>query len=251
MSVSSISELDMNYGGRASRANVGRLERLVSMMAGGALAVYGLKHRQKKGGAAAVAAAGLLYRGATGHCPVYGAIGLNTAGPDHTADIDSDTRQNLGGASGVRVEDSISIARPVEEVYRFWRDLENLPRFMTHLESVSVREEGISHWVAKGPAGTTVEWDARIINDIENELIAWQSLTGSTVSTAGSVRFFHDRRGGTVVRVKFQYYPPAGNLGAAVASALGEDPRTQVRDALRQLKRVLETRDMTAGITRH
>ena len=130
--------------------------------------------------------------------------------------------------------------KPVSEVFRFWRNFENLPTFMQHLELVAEREEGISHWVAKGPAGMTVEWDARIINEIDNKVIGWQSLDGSMIAAAGSVNF-RDTGRGTDVRVHLQYNPPGGTLGAAVARMLGEEPSIQVMEDLRRFKRLLET----------
>jgi uncharacterized membrane protein len=223
--------------------NVGRIERWLSMMAGGALAAYGLKRRAIPGGTAALAGAALLYRGATGFCNLYKALGVNRAGRRGTgavADRDSDTRQQLGGSAGIHVEEAITVNRPIGEVYRFWRNFENLPKFMTHLESVAMREEGISHWVARGPAGIPVEWDARIINEIDNKLIGWQSLDGSTVSTAGSVNFRESGRG-TTVRVHLQYNPPAGKLGAAVAWLFGEEPHVQIREELHRFKELMET----------
>ena len=231
---------------RASRTNVGRVERWLSMVAGGALAAYGFKRRSTPGGAAALAGAALLYRGATGHCAIKAAIGRGrgTNGHASVADRGSDTRTQLGGPAGIHVEEWITVERPVAEVYRFWRNLENLPRFMNHLGSVAQREGGISHWVAKGPAGAKVEWDARIINDIPNKVIAWQSLEGSMVSTAGSVNFDATPRGTTTVRVHFQYNPPAGKLGAAVAWLFGEEPNIQVREDLRRFKEYLESGNM-------
>lgn len=228
---------------RRSRTNVTGVERWVTMVAGGALAAYGFKRRSTPGGAAALAGAALLYRGATGHCAIKEAIARKRSGNGHAdvADRGSDTRTQLGGAAGIHVEESITIDRPVTEVYRFWRNLENLPRFMNHLETVAEREGGISHWVATGPAGTRVEWDARIINDIPNRVIAWQSLEGSMVSTAGSVNF-ESTPNGTIVRVHFQYNPPAGKLGAAVAWLFGEEPNIQVREDLRRFKEVTEGR---------
>ena len=213
------------------------------MAAGGMLAAYGLKRRETPGGAAALAGAALLYRGATGHCDVYQALGIDHArrkGTGVIADRDSDTRRRLSGDRGIHVEQSVTISRPIAEVFRFWRNFENLPQFMNHLQSVSVREEGISHWVAKGPAGMNVEWDARIINEVENKLIGWQSLTGSTISTAGSVNFDESPRG-TVVRVHLQYSPPGGRLGAAIARLFGEEPNTTVREDLRRFKQLMET----------
>jgi uncharacterized membrane protein len=227
----------------ASRVNVGPVERWLSMAAGGALAAYALKRRDVPGGTAALAGAALLYRGATGHCDIYQALGVNRASGHGTgtwADRGSDTRQQLGGSAGIHVEESVSINKPVEELYRFWRNFENLPKFMNHLESVSTREEGVSHWVARGPAGTTVEWDARIINEIDNKLIGWQSLEGSMVSTAGSVNFRETDRG-TDVRVHLQYNPPAGKLGAAVARLFGEEPSVQIREDMRRFKQLMET----------
>lgn len=230
-----------------NQVNVGRLERWMSLIAGGALAAYALQQRTKASSVAALAAAELIYRGATGHCHAYQALGINHAGghaSEHgtgvIADRGSDTRRRLGGRRGVHVEESVTINRPIAEVYRFWRDFENLPRFMRHLESVAVREEGVSHWVARGPAGTRVEWDARIINDVENKVIGWQSLDGSMVATAGSVNFDETARG-TVVRVKLQYNPPAGKLGSTVAWLLGEEPSLQIREDLRRFKALVET----------
>jgi uncharacterized membrane protein len=228
---------------RRSRVNVGPVERWLSVAVGGALAAYALKRRTVPGGTAALAGAALLYRGATGHCDVYQALGVNRAADHGTgvvADIGSDTRRQLGGSAGIHVEESISINRPVADVFRFWRNFENLPKFMKHLESVATREEGVSHWVATGPAGIKAEWDARIINEIDNKLIGWQSLEGSMISTAGSVNFRETSRG-TEVRVHLQYNPPAGKLGATVARLLGEEPGVQIREDLRRLKQLMET----------
>ncbi|MGE0446239.1 MAG: SRPBCC family protein [Vicinamibacterales bacterium] len=230
---------------RWQRMNVGSMERWLSVVAGGALAAYALRRREKVGGAAALAGAALLYRGATGHCDVYEALGVNRArgegrGTGVIADFGSDTRQRLGGARGIHVEESVTINRPIGEVYRFWRNFENLPTFMQHLESVAMREAGVSHWVARGPAGMKVEWDARIINEVENKVIGWQSLEGATVSTAGSVNFDQDPHG-TRVTVHLQYNPPGGRLGAAVARLFGEEPNQTIREDLRRFKRLIET----------
>jgi len=131
------------------------------------------------------------------------------------------------------------------EVYRFWRNFENLPRFMDHLEAVTVIDENRSHWVAKGPAGTRVEWDAVIHNEMDDELIAWRSLPGSEINNAGSVHFTPTTDGmGTEVRVVLSYEPPAGKLGVAFAKLLGEEPSKQVADDLRRLKQVMDSGDV-------
>lgn len=152
----------------------------------------------------------------------------------------SDTRTELGGSRGMLVDEAVTIRRAVADVYQFWRRFDDFPRFMTHLVSVTTVDGGLSRWVARGPAGMTVEWDARIIKEIENERIAWQSVEGSTVATAGSVHFDGDSRG-TIVRVRLQYNPPAGKAGAAVAWLFGEEPRVQVREDLRRVKQLMET----------
>ena len=233
----------MEYVTESSRVNVGQAERWLSVVAGSALAAYAARRRDMTGGLAAAAGAALLYRGTTGHCPINERIGRDTAHPNEyaaIADYESDTREQLGGRRGIHVDESVTINRPVSELFRFWRNFENLPRFMNHLESVAMRENGISHWVAKGPAGVPVEWDARIINEVQNKVIGWQSLEGSTVSTAGSVNFDETLRG-TEVHVHLQYNPPGGKLGAAVARLFGEEPTVQVREDLRRFKQLLET----------
>jgi uncharacterized membrane protein len=139
------------------------------------------------------------------------------------------------------VDSAITIGKPRSEVYGFFRNLSNLPRFMRHLHSVSALDNRRSRWVAKAPAGRTVEWDAEIINEIENELIGWRSLVGADVQNAGSVQF-EDATGGrgTVVRVELQYNPPGGVMGALAAQLWGEEPTQQVKDDLRRLKEIME-----------
>ena len=226
---------------RHSAINIGAAERVLSVLAGGALAAYCWRRRSPAGGAAAMAAAALLHRGATGHCNVYQALGVNRSkGTGVFADQGSDTRYRLGGTAGTMVDESITVRRTAADVFAFWRQLENLPRVFSHLESVTVRPDGTSTWVAKGPAGVPVRWDARVINEIENRLIAWQSLDGSTVATAGSVNFT-DTGLNTFVHVRLQYDPPAGKVGAQIASWLGDDPASAIRDDLRRLKVMLET----------
>jgi uncharacterized membrane protein len=140
------------------------------------------------------------------------------------------------------VRKSIIINRSPEELYQYWRDLENLPRFMQHLESVRVTGDGRSHWVAKAPAGTSVEWDAEITEDRPNERIAWRSLEGADVDNSGSVEFRPaPGNRGTIVRVEIEYNPPGGAIGALVAKLFGEEPGQQAQEDLRCFKQVMET----------
>ena len=136
---------------------------------------------------------------------------------------------------------AITVARPVEECYATWRDLERLPRFMRHLESVTMLDARRSHWVAKAPAGARIEWDAETIEDVPNERIAWRSLPGSDVHNAGTVAFRPAPQGrGTEVRVIMEYKPPFGKLGQKVAKLFREEPGQQVYDDLRHFKQLLE-----------
>jgi uncharacterized membrane protein len=150
--------------------------------------------------------------------------------------------------AGIRVERSVTVCRPVEEVYRYWRDLENLPRFLRHLESVRVLDDRRSHWRARGPAGTSIEWDAEIVDEQPNARIAWRSLDGATVQNTGAVRFTSAPGGrGTEIHVDFAYDPPAGAVGAAVAKLFGEEPGQQIADDLRRLKQILETGEVVTA----
>ena len=218
------------------RRNISETERWVSMAAGGGLAAYGLTRGRLGGWVMAGLGAWLVRRGMTGHCDTYQLLGLSTAG---TAE---DTRQALGGTAGVIVEESVMINRPISELYRFWRNLENLPRFMSHLESVERITDTLSRWRAKAPAGTTVEWNAEIINEVTDQVIGWRSIEGSDVVSAGSVNFDEAGSGrGTRVRVRLQYSPPGGKLGDAVARLIGSDAATQIREDLQRFQQLVAT----------
>ncbi len=210
--------------------NVGAAERIVSTAVGALLMLGGLKRRGLTGLMLAGAGGVLAYRGATAHCPIYKSLGIDTS---RTARL----------ATHTSVKKSFLIDKPAEELYAFWRNFENLPRVMTHLESVRVIDERRSHWTAKAPpvAGGRVEWDAEIVDDEPNSRIVWRSLPGGDIHHHGSVEFTRalgDR--GTIVCVAMEYSPPAGQLGRWVAKLFGEEPEQQIRDDLRNLKRVME-----------
>lgn len=152
------------------------------------------------------------------------------------------SRSGRAARRALRLRAAITVNRPSDEVYRFWRDFENLPGFMSHLESVQVDDYRHSRWTAKGPAGRTVEWDAEIVEDRPDELIAWRSMPGATVPNSGRVGFVRAAAGrGTEIRVELEYDPPAGAVGRAVAKLFGEEPEQQVNDDLRRFKQVIET----------
>src|SRR5438067_8909254 len=218
-----------------SNVNVGEIERYGSIIGGAALVAAGLWRKSLGGALLSLLGGAFIFRGVTGRCECYAALGINTANAERQ-------RPGVPDNQGVKVEKSITINRPREELFRFWRNLENLPRFMNHVESVRVLDDKRSHWRVKAPAGTDVEWDAEIINEHENELIAWQSLPGATVQNAGSVRFeTAPGNRGTLVKVALEFQPPGGALGAQVAKLFGESPEQQIDEDLRRLKAILET----------
>ena len=202
------------------------IERWASLAAATAVMAYGFSRRNIQGVAlAAVAASPFAYRSLSGKWPFE----------------NGDTRAALSGDRGIHVRESLRLERPVSDIYSFWRQLENLPRVFTHLEQVTELGNGRSHWVARGPADLGVEWDAEIINEVENKVIGWRSLPDSDVVTAGSVNFKPVRGGrATDVSVHLQYEPPAGRAGALLARIFGREPSQSIREDLRRLKWVME-----------
>jgi len=223
--------------------NVGEAERLASKVGGGVLVGVGLGRGGWPGVVLAGLGAVLYHRGATGHCALYTAIGADTTEGEGRGPADSVPAQ-----AGVHVVESITIDRSADDLFRFWRDYANLPRFMGDIESVApTSSTGLkSRWVAKGPMDKTLEWDAEIINEAPGELIAWRS-TGGDLETAGSVHFQPAPGGhGTEVRVEQKINPPGGKLGAAIAALLGHGFASVTRENLRRLKQIMETSESVA-----
>jgi uncharacterized membrane protein len=216
-------------------SNVNEVERWASLIGGGTLVAFGLMRRKWDGYLMAAIGGGLVAHGATPHSTVYRMLGVHT-------DRRSGRNVAVPYELGVRVDKSIIINKPVAEVYGFWRNLENLPKFMRNLESVQEIDNKHSHWVARMPVGASLQWNAEIVSEKENELIGWRSLPGADVANAGSVRFDQTPDGrGTIVRLELQYDPPGGNLGAMLAKMMGSDPARRIEEDLRNLKQLLET----------
>jgi uncharacterized membrane protein len=223
-------------GSPAVVTNVGPRERVVSLAAGLPLVLLSMRRGSLYNTFYAVAGAEMLYRGLTGHCPVYQAVGFQRL----NGQPDPETTVPFG--QGLRVAASVIVPQSPKTVYDFWHRLETLPEVMEHLVSVTVLDERRSHWVAKAPAGQTVSWNAEIIEDEPNRLISWRSLEGADVANAGSVRFDSLPDGeGTLVRVELEYVPPAGPLGAVVATLLGASPAQEIAADLAGLSDLLPT----------
>src|SRR5919109_347626 len=197
--------------------NVGETERIISAIAGGALLIFGLTRMSVGGMLLAAVGAALGYRGLTGHCDAYERLGIDAGG----------ARRNVGSA-------------PPQRVYDVWRNLENLPRVLSHVERVEVLDRTRSRWTIKGPAGARVSWDAELINDKPREVIAWRTTESLLVNHAGSVTFEPVGTGQTRVRVSLQYDPPGGRFGHAVAALVSADAGSQVAHDLAEFKRALE-----------
>jgi uncharacterized membrane protein len=210
--------------------NVHTAERWASIAAGSLLAGHALS-RGRRGVLELLAGAAMIERGITGKCRVYRTLGIRTTPYDAA----------LPYELGVRARASITIAAPRQQVFEFWRNLQNLPRFMRHLVSVELQENNRSRWIAEGPRGRRFQWDTEIVNETPNELIAWKSLPGSDIDSAGSVRFSDAPAGrGTELRIEMQYNPPAGTVGAYIAKLLGREPEKELSSDLRRLKQFLE-----------
>ena len=215
------------------QVNVSPTERWVMGLGGGSLAVYGLSQRSPLGLLLTAVGAGLVHTAVTGHCDLYHAFGIDTA---------NDQQRAEPVARDVHLETSIHIEKDPAEVYRFWRQFENLPRFMQHLQSVEVLDNQRSHWVAKGPAGETEEWDAEIYNEKENELIAWRSLENADVVNAGTVRFEPAPSGtGTLLKITINYNVPGGKIADSLARFFGQSPEQMINEDLERLKQLLES----------
>lgn len=224
------------------RQNVGNGERLVSILGGLGLGLYGLSLSRGKLTSllCTVVGGGFVYRGITGHCYCYEAAGVSTAN-QHSATA-------VPARKGHKLEKAVTINCDPRDIYQRWRDLESLPKLMTHLKSVKVLDDKRSHWTADGVFGHDhLEWDAEIINERENELLAWKSLPGGDVDSAGSIRLrplSHSR--GTEVFVQLKYNPPAGKLGAHVAAWLGDGLDQKLDEDLRRFKQILETGEVAS-----
>ena len=208
------------------RVNVGPGERLASAVGGAALIALGLQKRSLGGAALALAGSALAARGATGYCPANAALGRDSAKRRDALDLTT----------------ALTVQAPRDEVYAFWRRLENLPSFMEHVREVRTLGGGRSHWAADVPGlDAALEWDAETVADDENERLAWRSVPGADVENAGEVRFADAPAGqGTEVHVTIRYRPPAGAAGRAFGKLLDPVFEQMVKEDVRRFKHVIE-----------
>ena len=217
-------------GGKLS-VNVGKLERIASILAGTALLVKGLQNEEKKSGIAMAIAGGMLFfRGATGHSIIYTIAGKKKL-PDTVKNINIMTK--------------LTVNSPRQEVYDFWRKLSNLPLFMTHLEKVEVIDSKRSHWSAKVPGHLgKIEWDAEIVKEIDGELLGWNSLPHASINNAGKVEFRDADENGTEITVLITYRAPFGDVGEGIASMLNPMFKKMITKDVKNFKRYIEAGDI-------
>jgi uncharacterized membrane protein len=220
-------------GSARKPVDVGSLEHIGAMAIGAVLLALGLSRKGIVGKLVRTGGIAMIARGASGYAPMYRALGIPLT-------------KTLTGAShcAIRVESAVDVNRSASDLYSLWRDVENLPAFMTHLVAVEMIDAMRSRWTAQGPAGTVVHWEAMIIRDIKDELIAWETVEGSSVDHAGSIHFEALENGKTRLRVVLRYDPPASKLGAAVARLFHGDPQTQIDDDLKRFQTMID------GLTR-
>jgi len=227
---------------RRPAENVGGLERALSVAAGGALMAAGLLRMPRLTGLALATLGGVMtYRGVTGRCQFYHALGISSAGNGESFD----GNQSAGVLhKATKVEEILHVDRPVTETYRMWQDFGRFPEFMKHVAAVEVISPTRTHWVVNGPLDTTIEWDCEVYNSRENELIAWRSLEDSEVATAGSVHF-KPVGNGAQIEVQLSYQPPGGKIGMLASSLFGQDAADIIAEDLRRFKSFAEGHQST------
>lgn len=223
---------------RLGDVNMGRNDRLASVLGGAGLALLGARQRGVGGVLLGAAGAALIARGATGHCPVYQALGASsTAGlPRKRPRAETDLKP------GVSVSASLTVPCPADQAYAVWRDFTNAPRYMDRITRVEILDDTRSRWTAAGPMGRSWTWESQVVEDSPGELIAWESLPGSELPNRGWVQFVPASGDGrqTEVRYFVEFDPPGGVIGNAIAHAFHDAPREMVRGDLRRFRALLE-----------
>lgn len=218
----------------AARTNLGKNERILSVLGGGALAVLGLRRKGVQGTILGLAGGALVHRGVTGYCQVYGALGI-----DRSHDTARPGKPDPD--AGFRGSARTAIQRPARELYDFWRDFTTAPRFRDAITRVEILDESTSRWTAAGPMGRSFQWTSRLTEDRPGEYIAWESINPSDIPNRGSVRFtpFGD---GTQAEVHYtvEIDAPGGVVGQAILGLFHSMPQAMLEDDLRRFRELME-----------
>lgn len=223
---------------RLGDVNLDRNERLASVLGGAGLALLGARRKGVAGALLGAAGAALIARGASGHCPVYDAAGIDTSGRRR----EQRGSPALADDAGVSVHASITVNHPPDQAYAVWRDFTNAPRYMDRIASVEVLDDTRSRWTATGPMGRSWTWESQVVEDSPGELIAWESVAGSELPNRGWVQFLPTGGEGRQAEIRYfvEFDPPGGVIGEAIAHAFHEAPRDMVRGDLRRFRTLLD-----------
>lgn len=216
-----------------SRVNIGKNERILSVLAGGALGVLALRGKGAKCSLFGLAGAALVHRGTTGHCYLYGALGIDRSREMARAEAPAE-----GGFHGTA---RTAINRPARELYDFWRDFTTAPRFRDSITRVEILDASTSRWTAAGPMGRSFQWTSRLVEDRPGEFIAWESVEPSDVPNRGSVRFTPFGGGAqTEVQYTVAIDPPGGIVGQAILGLFHQAPQAMLEEDLRHFRELME-----------
>ena len=220
----------------AARTNLGKNERILSVVGGGALALLGLRRRGVQGAILGLAGSTLVHRGVTGYCQVYGALGIDCS------DGEPGRAASPGAEAGFRGSARTAIRRPAGELYDFWRDFASAPRFRDSIAAVEIVDESTSRWFASGPMGRSFQWTSRLVEDRPGEFIAWESIAPSDLPNRGSVRFTPLAGGReTEVHYTVELDPPGGVVGQAILGLFHTSPQRMIEEDLRRFRQLMET----------
>src|SRR5215831_2911277 len=236
----SLNRLEKHTGDSTLTPNIGDGQRLLSIVAGLGFIIRGLKRPSVFGVILGMTGMSLVYRGACGYCPALAVMEIDANGDDRKPKRPGPRKMITERATTIR--GTIVINRPSAELYRFWRSFDNLPRVMSHLQSVFVINNRLSYWVGQTlVGGPTVEWDAEIVHDIENERIDWRSLADADLDHTGSVELAPSADGqSTTLTLTLYYVLPTGHFGTTVAEIFGEDPEDKIAQDLQRFKERIE-----------
>lgn len=223
-------------------ANVHQVERVLCLTGGIGLGIGAARSRGPARLLLAALSLGLVWRGVTGRSRLYGWLGVDTTRPARIHGARGDLVSRVPDREGITLHTSMVIDRPLDEVFAMWRDFEALSERMTHIESVHLTGPTTSRWIARGPFGFRAQWDAEIVEEVENERIAWRSLPGSDIMHVGSLSFEPAQQDRTVLHVHLKYSPLGGPVGAWVSKLFGRDPSEQIHEDLLRFKDEVEGR---------
>ncbi len=233
----------LRHDAQKENINVGKTERIISTCGGGALAIYGILRLDWPGAALALLGGGLLYRGISGHCPVYQALDRNS----HEMHALSTTITRLPGRHGIRIHRSLTIDRSPHELYTFWRQVENTPLYTAHVESAIPTGEKTFHWTGKTSSGEAIEWNVELLQDVPDRLISWHAQGNPPIANEGTVTFAPATgERGTIATLELDYARFGGPFVNVLGPTLGKVAEYETLETLRRFKELMEAGEVAS-----